>query len=133
MDGVCTLLNVNSRLTSGDYKPTVTKEYVNLGEAITGVPFPNWMRVLPEDVRKKAEINLADTGMGKNVKQTEKLSRTYSLFLKKTAAQINWRYIEDLLKTEWFVYPPKEKDKALMFKQKADPNGAYAIIMPFAA
>jgi hypothetical protein len=118
------------KIASGDYKPFVTKEIVDIGKPVPGILFPNWSRVIPNDITKKVELNLVDTGIGADVRQTDKMAQAYSVFLKKTGTVINLSHLDDLPKTEWIVYAQKEKNKALMFKQKADPDGAYAVIMP---
>jgi hypothetical protein len=120
------------KIESGDYKPVVTKDSINFKEPVSGVLFPNWARVIPEELRKKADIDLKETGVGKNVQTAEKMSRTFTTVMKKTGVSVNLRYLDDLTKTEWTVFTPKEKGKALVLKQKADPNGTFAVIMPIA-
>jgi hypothetical protein len=88
------------------------------------------VRVIPEELHKKADIDLKETGVGKNVKMSEKMSRTFSTVVKKTGVTLNLRYLDDLPKTDWVIYAPKEKNKALVIKQKTDPEGAFAVIMP---
>jgi hypothetical protein len=118
------------KIESGDYKPVVTKDSIDLKEPLNGILFPNWVRVIPDDTRKKMEIDLAETGIGKNVQMAEKMSRAFTTVVKKTGMSINLRYLEDLPKTDWVVYTQKEKGKALVLKQKSDPDGVYAVIMP---
>ena len=120
----------NLKIASGNYKLSATKDAVSLGTPVPDILFPNWARVIPDGAKKKTEIDLADTGIGKNVKQSEKLSQTFNAFVKKTGLLINLRFLEDLPKTDWVVYTQKEKDKAFVLKQKTDPNGAFAVIMP---
>jgi hypothetical protein len=118
------------KIPSGNYRPYVTKDVVSLGVPVPDISFPNWTKVLPDKPAKKADLNLTDTGFGKDVEQAERLSKAFTTFVKKVGVTVNLRFIEDLSKTEWTVYGKKEKNKPLMFRKADDPDGAFAVMMP---
>jgi hypothetical protein len=118
------------KIASGDYHPYVTKDAVNLGVPVKDVTFPNWTKVVPDKPPKKADLDLSNTGFGKDVEQTERLSKAYTDFVKKAGVTVNLRFIEDLPKTGWTVYGKKEKDRPLVFKKTDDPDGVFAVMVP---
>jgi hypothetical protein len=118
------------KIAGGDYRPYVTKDVINIGEPVSGVSFPNWARVIPENAKKQADIDLSDTGLGKDVKQSSKLSQVFKAFIIKTGKLVNLCFMDDLPKTEWSVYVQKEGKTPLVFKQKTDPEGTFAVMMP---
>ncbi|GHU26880.1 hypothetical protein FACS1894172_02890 [Spirochaetia bacterium] len=123
---------ISKRITSGDYQPTVTKDAITFDKPIADINFPNWLRVIPEQTETvtKGTIDLTGTGIGKNPKLTAKLSVEFGSFVRKTGTVVNLRFIEDLTKTEWVIFTQKEKNKALVLKQKTDPDKTFAVIMP---
>jgi len=127
---------ISKKIKSGDYKAYVTKDAVSLGEPIKGVKFPVWAKAIPENTEKRGVINLANSGMGKDRKETEKLSLAFNSFLKQTGEPVNLRYLEDLTKREWAVYCQDGKRKAIVLKEKNSnmespgTKGPLAVIMP---
>ncbi|GHV84167.1 hypothetical protein AGMMS50212_15070 [Spirochaetia bacterium] len=121
---------IRTRIKSGDYKPVITKDIIKFGEPVTGIRFPNWRKIIPDELLKKGELNLADTGLGKDTKLTERLSFEFNNFVKKTGTLVNLRYLEDLPKKEWVFFSQNNKQKALVLKQKDEPDKAVAVIMP---
>jgi hypothetical protein len=124
---------ISAKIKSGDYKPVVTKDCFSLGEPVTGIMFPNWMRVIPGITRKRGVINLANTGMGKDRSQTERLSLAYSSFVKQTGELVNLRYLEDLTKTTWSLHCQSEKHKAVVLKEAGAEQTVFAVIMPLSS
>jgi hypothetical protein len=120
------------KIQGGDYNPIIAKDYIRLGEPVTGIMFPNWAKVIPTDARKRGVINLADAGWGKSQDQTEQLTRAFNLFVRMTGCLINLRYLEDLTKKEWSVYCQNEKNRAIMLKEEGAKMSIFAIITPFA-
>jgi hypothetical protein len=127
---------ISKKIKSGDYKPHVTKDCVSLGMPLEGVRFPAWAKAIPEKTEKRGIINLEKTGMGKDRKETEKLSIAFNSFVRQTGEPVNLRYLEDLTKREWTIYCQGEKQKAIVLKEgygKAevpDTKGPLAVILP---
>ncbi|GHV71811.1 hypothetical protein AGMMS49928_25440 [Spirochaetia bacterium] len=121
---------INRKIKGGDYKPVVTKDRISLGEPVEGIVFPNWVKVIPENTEKRAVIDLADTGMGKNRDQTERLSWVFHSFANQTGELINLRFLEDLIKTKWLVYCQSQKNKAMVLKEEGAENSVFAVIIP---
>jgi hypothetical protein len=127
---------ISKKIKSGDYKPHVTKDLITLGDPVEGVKFPAWPKAIPaEKAVKRGVINLADTGMGKDRAETEKLSLAFNSFVKQAGEPVNLRYLEDLTKREWAVYCQEGKRKAIMLKEngKPDDKSPVAVILPIAA
>ncbi|GHU02134.1 hypothetical protein FACS1894147_03370 [Spirochaetia bacterium] len=122
---------INRKIRSGDYKPVVTKDRISLGEPVEGILFPNWVKVIPENIKKRMVIDLADAGMGKDRNQTEKLSWAFNHFVNQTGELINLRFLEDLIKTKWSVYCQDEKHKAIVLKEEGSGESVFAVVMPF--
>jgi len=126
---------IPKRIKSGDYKPHLTKDLITLGEPVAKVKFPSWSKVIPEDAEKRGIIDLERSGLGKDWKESEKLTLAYSSFEKQTGEVINIRYLEDLAKQKWAVYRHPAK-KIIMFKQQnsnaGEPEPMYplAVILP---
>jgi hypothetical protein len=93
-------------------------------------------KAIPEKTEKRGVINLEKTGLGKDRKETEKLSIAYNAFVKQTGEPLNLRYLEDLTKREWAVYCQGEKRKAIVLKARSgkpnspDAKVLMAIIVP---
>jgi hypothetical protein len=124
---------IETRIKNGEYMPVITKETITLGEPVKSIPFPNWTRVMPDKTKKRLTIDLEKTSMGKDKSETEKLSRTYSVLVKKTGEMVNLRYLEDLTKKEWTVYCQAEPQKAILFKETGSKRETVAVIMPLSA
>jgi hypothetical protein len=124
---------IETRIQNGEYRPVITRDTISLGEPVNGIPFPNWARVIPEKTRKRATLDFEKTGMGKDKSETERLSRTYSVLVKKTGAMVNLRHLEDLTKTEWDVYCQAEPQKAILFKETGSKRETVAVIAPLPA
>jgi hypothetical protein len=127
---------ISKKIKSGDYKSHVTKDCVSLGAPLEGVKFPAWAKAIPEKTEKRGIINLEKNGMGKDRKETEKLSLAFNSFVRQTGESVNLRYLEDLTKREWTIYCQGEKQKAIVLKEghgKAeapDVKGPLAVILP---
>jgi hypothetical protein len=127
---------ISKRIKSGHYKPYVTKDAVTLGEPVEGVKFPSWSKAIPENTEKRGEINLEKSGLGRDRKETEKLSIAFNTVAKQTGETVNLGFIEDLPKREWTVYSLNEKGKVIVLRQKTtkagEPDGKspVAVIMP---
>jgi len=96
---------ISKKIKSGDYKPHITKDTISLGKPLSGIRFPAWAKAIPENTEKRGVINLADSGMGRDRKETEKLSIAFNSFVKQVGEPVNLRYLEDLTKREWAIYP----------------------------
>jgi hypothetical protein len=123
---------INQKIKSGDYKPIVTKDRISLGEPVEGIVFPNWANVIPGTTRKRGTIDLADTGVGKDRNQTERLTWAFNSFVNQTGELINLRYLEDLTKKKWTIYSQNEKHKAIVLKEAGAETSVFAVIMPLA-
>ncbi|GHU84558.1 hypothetical protein FACS189473_2190 [Spirochaetia bacterium] len=125
---------INRKIESGDYKPVITRETIELKDPVKNIVFPNWTKVLPEKTVKKGTISLKNTGMGKNLDMTRKMTVAFGTFFRMTGEIVNMRFLEDLPKTEWSVYtqvgPGKGKHKKLILKRQGDPKRTYAIFAP---
>jgi len=124
---------ISKKIKSGDYKPHVTKDAVSLGAPVTGVKFPEWAKAVPEKTEKRGVINLANSGMGKDRLETERLSVAFDSFVKQTGEPVNLRYLEDLTKREWAVYCQTGKRKSIVLKEKSgnpDAKVPLAVILP---
>jgi hypothetical protein len=99
---------------------------------VEGIKFPIWTKAIPEKVEKRGVINLADTGLGKDRKENEKLSLVFNSFVKQTGEPVNLRYLEDLTKRVWVFYCQNEKRRAIMLKEngKPDDKNPLAVILP---
>jgi len=98
------------------------------------IKFPSWSKAIPEKTEQKGVINLKNSSLRKDRKETEKLSLAFNDFVRKTGEPVNLRYLEDLTKQNWAVYCQNEKRGAIVLKEKsgnADSSGApIAVIMP---
>jgi hypothetical protein len=125
---------ISKRIKSGEYKPHVVKDIISLGKPLDGIRFPTWAKAIPENAEKRGVINLANSGMGKDRNETEKLSIAFNSFVKHTGEPVNLRYLEDLTKREWTVYCQDKKRKAIVLREKngkADSaKGPLAVILP---
>jgi hypothetical protein len=127
---------ISKKIKSGDYKPLVTRDCISLGEPVEGVKFPAWSKAIPAKSEKRGIINLEKTGMGRDRKETEKLSLAFNSFVKQTGEPVNLRYLEDLTKREWTIYCQGEKQKAIVLKEGygktdvADTKEPLAVILP---
>jgi hypothetical protein len=125
------------KIKSGNYRPRVTKDVITLGEPVEGVKYPSWSKAIPEAAVKRGVINLERSGLGRDRKETEKLSVALNAFTGQTGETVNLRFLEDLTKREWEVYSRNEKRKAVLLRQKTgkaepDANGPVAVIVPIA-
>jgi hypothetical protein len=129
---------ISKKIKSGNYKPHTTKDVITLGEPVEGVRYPAWAKAIPETVVKRGAINLERSGLGRDQKETEKLSIALNAFARQTGETVNIRYIEDLTKREWAVFSQNEKHKAIVLKQKnrktgePDEKSPVAVIVPIA-
>jgi len=127
---------ISKKVKSGEYKPLIAKDTITLGKPLTGVKFPAWAKAIPENTEMRGVINLANSGMGKDRKETEKLSLAFNSFVKQTGEPVNLRYLEDLTKREWAVYCQDGKRKAIVLKEKngsaesPGTRGPLAVILP---
>ena len=126
---------ISKKIKSGDYKPHIAKDTISLGKPLEGVKFPPWAKAIPENTEKRGVINLANSGMGKDRKETEKLSIAFNSFVKQTGEPVNIRYLEDLTKREWAIYCQNGKRKAIVLKEKSGnmdtgTRGPLAVILP---
>jgi hypothetical protein len=121
---------IKTRIKNGNYRPVITKDSISFGKPVTGLFYPNWNSVIPENPRKRLTIDLEKTGMGKDRKLTAFLSEAYSVFTKKTGEIVNLGYLEDLTKTTWTVYKEPGKFKPILLKPEGEGNKKYAVIMP---
>jgi hypothetical protein len=103
---------------------------------VEGIRFPHWNTAIPEKTEKRGVINLTETGLGKNRKETEKLSLAFNSFVKQTGEPVNLRYLEDLTKCEWVVFCQDGKRRAIVLRERhggpdmPDDKGPVAVIMP---
>ena len=125
---------ISQNIKSGDYKPHAMKDVITLGNPVEGIKFPSWSKAIPEKTEQKGVINLKDSSLRKDRKETEKLSIAFNDFVRKTGEPVNIRYLEDLTKQNWAVFCQNEKRRAIVLKEKsgnADSSGApMAVIMP---
>ena len=125
---------ISQKIKSGDYKPHATKEIITLGNPVEGIKFPSWSKAIPEKTEQKGVINLKNSSLRKDRKETERLSLAFNDFVRKTGEPVNLRYLEDLTKQNWAVYCQNEKRGAIVLKERsgnADSSGApMAVIMP---
>ena len=120
---------IKTRIKNGNYKPVITKYAVSFGKPVTGVFYPNWNSVIPENPRKRLTIDFEKTGLGKDRMLTAFLSKAYSIFVKKTGEVVNLGHLEDLPKTTWTAYKEPGKYKPILLKPEGEEN-KYAVIMP---
>jgi hypothetical protein len=126
---------ISKKIKSGNYKPHIAKEVISLGKLLEGIRFPAWAKAIPENTEKRGTINLANSGIGKDRKETEKLSLAFNSFVKQTGEPVNFRYLEDLTKREWAIYCQDGKRKAILLKEKSGSpdtgtKGPLAVILP---
>jgi hypothetical protein len=121
---------ISQKISSGDYKPVMTKDAISLCQMEDEIRFPNWQKVVPDNTDKRGVIDLENAGFGKDQKQTEKLALAFNAFLRQTGETINLRYLEDLTKKPWAVYCQSEKGKAVILKESGSKDMVYAVMMP---
>jgi hypothetical protein len=124
------LAEIERKIDGGDYIPVMTKDVIGFSALESEVTFPNWQRVVPENLTKKGSIDLENTGFGKDEKLTENLALAVSTLTRQTGETINLRYLEDLPKKSWEIYSQKARGKALMFRQKGAEKSVFALLMP---
>jgi hypothetical protein len=129
---------ISKKIKSGNYKPHATKDAIALGEPIEGVKFPDWEKAIPEKPVKRGVIDLESSGLGKDRKETDKLSIAFNSFVKQTGKAINICYLEDLMKKEWIVYSQSDGKRVILLKPKegkvgeSDSKSPLAVIIPIA-
>jgi hypothetical protein len=129
---------ISKKVKSGDYKPYATKDTIILGEPIPDVKFPEWSKAIPEQPKKLGVINLEKSGLGKDRKETEKLTIALNSFAKQTGETVNLRFLEDLTKKEWAVYGQDDSRQGIILRQKngsfgePDEKSPVAVIVPIA-
>jgi hypothetical protein len=123
------ICEIPEKIRSGDYKPVVTKDLIRLGEPVTGIMFPNWMKAVPSAPKERGVIHLEETGLGKDRNRTEKLSRVFNAFVRMTGSLINLRYLDDLTKTTWSVHC-QAGNRVILLKQERAKMHTCAVIMP---
>jgi hypothetical protein len=127
---------ISKKVKSGEYKPHIAKDTISLGKPLEGIKFPAWAKAIPENTVKRGAINLANSGMGRDRKETEKLSIAFNSFVKQVGEPVNLRYLEDLTKREWAIYCQDGKRKAIVLKEKngsvesPGTKGPLAVILP---
>ena len=127
---------ISKKIKSGEYKPHVAKDAISLGKPLEGIKFPAWAKAIPEKTERRGAINLANSGMGRDRKETEKLSLAFNSFVKQVGEPVNLRYLEDLTKREWAIYCQDGKRKAIVLKEKngsmesPGTKGPLAVILP---
>jgi hypothetical protein len=94
------------------------QDAITLGKPVEGIRFPHWNTAIPEKTEKRGVINLADSGLGRNRKETEKLSLAFNSFVKQTGEPVNLRYLEDLTKCEWAVFCQDGKRHAIVLRER---------------
>jgi hypothetical protein len=124
---------IGTKIKSGNYRPVMTGDIISLGEPVEGIFFPAWNKVIPEHARKRGTINLGNTGMGKDKRQTAAMTVAFKTFIARTGEVINLGYLEDLPKTEWDIYKEPGKLKTVMLKQQNAEQDAFAVIVPLDA
>jgi hypothetical protein len=120
-------------IKSGDYNAVITKGSITLLMPDTEIQYIAWENLIPHKTKKRGVIDLEKTGLGKDRKETEKLTLAFNAFIRQTGVAINLRYLEDLPKREWIVYGQEEKGKALILKEKDAESSVYAVIMPLSS
>jgi len=129
---------ISKKIKSGNYKPHVAKDAITLGEPIKNINFPAWSREIPNNAVKRGVIDLEKSGLGKDRKETERLSVALHTFMKQTGETVNLRFLEDLTKREWAVYCQNDGRSAIVLRQKTgkagepDEKSPVAVIMPIA-
>ena len=114
---------ITQKIKSGDYKPYATKDIITLGEPVPDVKFPAWSKAIPQDTKRLGVINLEKSGLGKDRKETEKLTVALQSFSKQTGETINLRFLNDLTKKEWTVYSKGKGLNGIVLREK---NGRFA-------
>jgi hypothetical protein len=118
------------QIKGGDYRPLVTRDCIRLGKSVKGIVFPNWRAVVPENTGRRGAINLEDTGMGKDLNQTERMSRAFNSFVKQTGELINLRFLEDLTRKTWSVHCQSAKGRPVVLREEGAKMDTFAVIMP---
>jgi hypothetical protein len=121
---------IKAKIRSGEYKPTVTKESISFGEPVKGISYPEWNTVLPEKSRKRCVIDLGNTSLGKNRRETAALTVAFKHLMVKTGEVINLGYLEDLPKVEWSIYKEPGRLKVIVLKPEKPKKDALVVIMP---
>ena len=127
---------ISKKIKSGNYKPYATKDAIMLGEPIPGMKFPAWSKAVPDKSKKLGDISLEKSGLGKDRKETEKLTIALHALAEQTGEAVNIRFIEDLTKREWAVYRQNDGQHGIVLRQKdsrlGEPgeNSPVAVIMP---
>jgi hypothetical protein len=127
---------ISKKIKTGDYKPYAAKDTIILGGPETGIDFPVWSKAIPEKPQKLGVIDLEKSGLGKDRKETEKLSIALNTFAKQTGETVNLCFLEDLTKKEWALYSQKEGQKGIILRQKTgrfvepDEKSPMAVIVP---
>ena len=125
---------ISQKIKSGDYKPHATKEVITLGYPVEGIKFPSWSKAIPEKTEQKGVIDLKNSSLRKDRKETERLSLAFNDFVRKTGEPVNLRYLEDLTKQNWAVFCQNERRRAIVLKEKsgdvARSDAPMAVIMP---
>jgi hypothetical protein len=123
---------VKTLIKPGDYKPLITKDCINFSKPDTDVQFPNWSRVVPEQVRKRGIIDLA-TVQGPKAVKADKLSAVSNSFKRQTGETVNPDFFKDLPKIEWEIYTQEKEHQAFILKPQGNQKGFYAVMVPYAA
>ncbi len=123
----------NLALEDGNWEPVITKDQIILKEPETDGVFPNWRRVVPQEVHGKEVIKITDTRMSRKPEVAEKLSRMLWAIFEKAGQIVNIRYLMDLMTGEWnFTSEDYKETSPLVFNRKLPAGEATALIMPIA-
>jgi hypothetical protein len=118
---------ISKKIKSGDYRAHVTKDTIMLGEPEKGIKYFPWLKIIPEDVKKRGEINLEKSGLGKNREETENLSLAFDSIVKQTGKTVNLRDLDDLAKGGWTVYSRDEDSRIVLRQQSKKGEAGYPV------
>lgn len=124
---------IGTKIRSGNYKPTVSKDAIRLGTPVGDLTFPPWTKVVPARTNKRGVINLETTSIGKARSTSMAMTRAYHAFVRQSGEKVNPHFLEDLPKRRWSIYCQNEKRKPLVLKEEGAAMETYAVIMPLAA
>jgi hypothetical protein len=125
---------ISMELTPGEYKVDVRKNTLYLTGPVKDYSehgYPDWRKLVKDNIEKQASINFYGTGLTRNTGVTGLMAKKFYSFIQATGKIINLRYLDDLTKANWDIYLDKDKElnSPVVFRQDLEKTMA-ALIMP---
>lgn len=121
---------ISKRIKSGNYRVYITKDCAAFGKPLEDIRFPDWKTAVPEIKVRKGVIDLTESAWGRDQGKCENLTSALNHFTRLAGISVNMRYLDELTKTRWEVYPPAETGRPVLLRDEKTPEDVYAVLVP---